>query len=354
MAFHAGLDRRAARAARVRVLAVVLPHLRGPRSGRARPHLARPARRRPGLRRGGTALTVPATANGRPPLLPNDLKETVLPTPPAPVPDPVRASGPDTPIALVGAACRLPGGITSLDGLWTALSEGRDLVTEVPADRFDASRFLDRDPRRPGRTYTVAGGFLQEHDRFDASYFGISPREAAHMDPQQRLLLEMAVEALDDAGLDADRLAGTDTAVFVGCAGSSALALMGTVPDRTGPYTMTGGANSIVSNRLSHVFDLRGPSITVDTACSSALTAVHQACEALRTGRSRTAFAAGIGLLLDPHPYVGFAKRRCCPRPAGAGPSPPTPTGSYGRRAGHWSSSSRSPTRSPTATGCTR
>ncbi|MFI0040556.1 SDR family NAD(P)-dependent oxidoreductase [Streptomyces mutabilis] len=235
-----------------------------------------------------------------------------MPTPPAPVPDPVpdpvRASGPDTPIALVGAACRLPGGITSLDGLWTALSEGRDLVTEVPADRFDASRFLDRDPRRPGRTYTVAGGFLQEHDRFDASYFGISPREAAHMDPQQRLLLEMAVEALDDAGLDADRLAGTDTAVFVGCAGSSALALMGTVPDRTGPYTMTGGANSIVSNRLSHVFDLRGPSITVDTACSSALTAVHQACEALRTGRSRTAFAAGIGLLLDPHPYVGFAK----------------------------------------------
>ncbi|MFC8870218.1 SDR family NAD(P)-dependent oxidoreductase [Streptomyces sp. NPDC057148] len=224
--------------------------------------------------------------------------------PTSPVPDP----GLDTPIALVGAACRLPGGITSLEGLWTALSEGRDLVTEVPADRFESSRYLDRDPRRPGKTYTVAGGFLHDYDRFDASYFGISPREAAHMDPQQRLLLEMAVEALDDAGLDADRIAGTDTAVFVGCAGSSALALMGTVPDETGPYTMTGGANSIVSNRLSHIFDLRGPSMTVDTACSSALTAVHQACEALRTGRSRTAFAGGIGLLLDPHPYVGFAK----------------------------------------------
>ncbi|MTE22443.1 SDR family NAD(P)-dependent oxidoreductase [Streptomyces sp. TRM43335] len=216
--------------------------------------------------------------------------------------------GHDMPIALVGAACRLPGGITSLNGLWTALSEGRDLITEAPPDRFDASRYLDRDPRRPGKTYTVAGGFLQDYDRFDASYFGISPREAAHMDPQQRLLLEMAVEALDDAGLDTDRIAGTDTAVFVGCAGSSALALMGTVPDETGPYTMTGGANSIVSNRLSHVFDLRGPSMTVDTACSSALTAVHQACEALRTGRSRMAFAGGIGLLLDPHPYVGFAK----------------------------------------------
>ncbi|MEW1601105.1 SDR family NAD(P)-dependent oxidoreductase [Streptomyces sp. NPDC093808] len=214
----------------------------------------------------------------------------------------------DMPVALVGAACRLPGGITSPDELWAALSEGRDLVTEVPPDRFDASRYLDRNPRRPGKTYTVAGGFLQDYDRFDAAYFGISPREAARMDPQQRLLLEMAVEALDDAGMDADRIAGSDTAVFVGCAGSSALAMMGALPDETDAYTMTGGANSIVANRLSHVFDLRGPSMTVDTACSSALTAVHQACEALRAGRSRMAFAGGVGLLLDPHPYIGFAK----------------------------------------------
>ncbi|MBD0422636.1 SDR family NAD(P)-dependent oxidoreductase [Streptomyces sp. TRM S81-3] len=212
------------------------------------------------------------------------------------------------PIALVGAACRLPGGITSPDELWAALSEGRDLVTEVPPDRFDSSRYLDPNPHRPGRTYTVAGGFLRDYDRFDADYFGISPREAARMDPQQRLLLEMAVEALDDAGMDADRIAGSDIAVFIGCAGSSALAMMGALPDETDAYTMTGGANSIVSNRLSHVFDLRGPSMTVDTACSSALTAVHQACEALRAGRSRMAFAGGIGLLLDPHPYIGFAK----------------------------------------------
>ncbi|MFJ8754508.1 SDR family NAD(P)-dependent oxidoreductase [Streptomyces sp. NPDC102441] len=218
------------------------------------------------------------------------------------------APGHDMPIALVGVACRLPGGITSLDELWAALNESRDLVTEVPPDRFNASRYLDQDPRRPGKTYTTAGGFLEEYDRFDADYFGISPREVAHMDPQQRLLLEMAVEALDDAGMDADRIAGSDTAVFVGSAGSAALALMGTLPDETDAYTMTGGANSIVSNRLSHVFDLRGPSMTVDTACSSALTAVHQACEVLRSGRSRMAFAGGIGLLLDPHPYVGFAK----------------------------------------------
>ncbi|WP_159671417.1 type I polyketide synthase, partial [Streptomyces mexicanus] len=214
----------------------------------------------------------------------------------------------DMPIALVGASCRLPGGITSLDELWTALSEGRDMVTEAPPDRFDTSRFLDPDPRRPGKTYTVAGGFLEDYDHFDADHFGISPREAAGMDPQQRLLLEMAVEALDDAGMDPDRIAGSDTAVFIGCAGSSALALRGTLPEETDAYTMTGGAASIVSNRLSHVFDLRGPSMTVDTACSSALSAVHQACEALRSGRSRTAFAGGIGLLLDPHPYIGFAK----------------------------------------------
>ncbi|GAB2610072.1 hypothetical protein GCM10027168_48770 [Streptomyces capparidis] len=213
------------------------------------------------------------------------------------------------PVALVGAACRLPGGINSLDALWTALHEGRDLVTPLPPDRFDASRFLDPDPRRPGKTYSLEGGFLDDVHGFDAQYFGISPREAARMDPQQRLLLEMAVEALDDAGVDPARIAGSDTAVFVGCSGSPYLALMNRLPpEDIDAHTMTGAAGSNTANRLSHFFDLRGPSAMVDTACSSALTALHQACEALRGGRSRLALAAGIGLLLNPEAYVGFAK----------------------------------------------
>ncbi|MEU2512373.1 SDR family NAD(P)-dependent oxidoreductase [Streptomyces syringium] len=214
----------------------------------------------------------------------------------------------DLAIAVVGAACRLPGGINAPDELWTALEKGRDLVTEVPADRFDASRFLDPDAARSGKSYTAAGGFLDGITGFDPGYFGISPREAAHMDPQQRLLLEMAAEALDEAGMDADRAAGSDTAVFVGSAQTSHLGLMSMVADETDAYTMTGGALSIIANRLSYALDLRGPSMVVDTACSSALVAVHQACEALRSGRSRMAFAGGIGLLTDPFPYIGFSK----------------------------------------------
>jgi acyl transferase domain-containing protein len=115
----------------------------------------------------------------------------------------------------------LPGGLASLDELWAALVAGQDLVTEVPADRFDAARFVDSDPKRPGKSYTAAGGFLPDIASFDADYFGIAPREASRMDSQQRLLLETAVEALDDAGIDPATLSGSDTGVFVGVHGTT-------------------------------------------------------------------------------------------------------------------------------------
>ncbi|MEV5341522.1 SDR family NAD(P)-dependent oxidoreductase [Streptomyces sp. NPDC052676] len=214
----------------------------------------------------------------------------------------------DDSIAVVGAACRLPGGIHSLADLWAVLVTERDMVGEVPADRFPADDFVDAVRRRPGQSYTAAGGFLMDVYGFDASYFtGISPREATRMDPQQRLLLEMAVEALDDAGIDSTALEGTDTSVFIGCSSRDYGELQACSPESGNPYTVTGMAGAIVANRLSHFFDWRGQSVMVDTACSSALTAVHQACEHLKAGHSRVAVAGGVNVLINPQGFSGFS-----------------------------------------------
>ncbi|MGD3112069.1 SDR family NAD(P)-dependent oxidoreductase [Streptomyces sp. YGL11-2] len=213
----------------------------------------------------------------------------------------------DRAVAVVGAACRLPGGIADLGGLWDALASGKDLVTEVPEDRFYAKRFVDPAMPRPGMSYTAAGGFLHDISRFDAAYFGISPKEAAKMDPQHRLLLEMAAEACDDAAVDPAALAGSDTAVFVGISDNS-YGAMQMVSDNINAYTMAGAASSIAANRLSHFFDLHGPSLIVDTACSSSLVAVVQACRTLLDGTSRAALVGGVNVLLSPFHYVGFCQ----------------------------------------------
>ncbi|MBM7170268.1 hypothetical protein JQK87_18040 [Streptomyces sp. G44] len=195
--------------------------------------------------------------------------------------------------AIVGLGCRLPGGITDLAGLWEALEAGRDLVGPVPDDRFEAGRFVDTAMARPGKSYTDLGGFLTDIAGFDAAYFGISPREAAHMDPQHRLLLETAVEALDDAAIDPDTLAGSDTCVFTGVSDFSYGGLQMAGARRMNAYSMAGAAHAIAANRLSHFFDLRGPSMAIDTACSSG--------PFLRTG--------DLGFLLEGELYVtGRAK----------------------------------------------
>ncbi|MGW1280163.1 SDR family NAD(P)-dependent oxidoreductase [Streptomyces tsukubensis] len=211
-------------------------------------------------------------------------------------------------IAIVGIACRLPGGTNSLDELWTALADGRDLVTEVPPNRFDVSSFLAPDPRQPGKSYSLAGGFLDEVEGFDAEYFGISPREAGRIDPQQRLALELAVEALDDAAIHSDVLKGSDTGVFIGVAAQHYAALQERDPASMNAYTMAGGSTGNTANRVSHALDLHGPSMAVDTACSSSLVAVHQACQALLGGTGRVMLAGGVNVLLSPHHFVGFSK----------------------------------------------
>ncbi|MFB9908937.1 SDR family NAD(P)-dependent oxidoreductase [Allokutzneria oryzae] len=211
-------------------------------------------------------------------------------------------------IAIVGVACRFPGGVGDLDGLWALLSEGREAVGEPPPDRFDVERYRDPNQMRPGKSYTFAGGYLDDITGFDADFFGISPREAVCIDPQQRLLLELGIEALDDAGIDPGSLSGTDSAVFVGVSaldyGGQQMVQRNTI----GPYTNSGSALSNTANRLSYHLDVHGPSLKVDTACASSLNAVHLACEHLRHGGGRIAFAAGVNLLLNPMTYVGFAK----------------------------------------------
>lgn len=214
----------------------------------------------------------------------------------------------DETIAIVGVGCRLPGSISSLSQLWSALSAGNDLVSEnPPAERFDATRLLDPSGR-PGTSYTFAGGYLDDITGFDAGFFGLSPREAGKVDPQQRLVLELAVEALDDAALDPALLAGTNTGVFIGVSSRGYWDAQWSAPGSINAYSMTGTASGNTANRLSHFLDLKGPSMAVDTACSSALVAIHQARGSLLRREIDIAVTGGVNVLLNPYEYVGFSQ----------------------------------------------
>ncbi|MEU9148270.1 beta-ketoacyl synthase N-terminal-like domain-containing protein [Streptomyces sp. NPDC048349] len=212
------------------------------------------------------------------------------------------------PIAIVGMGCRLPGGVGSPADFWQMISSGTDAITRVPGERWDADAFYDPDPNAPGRTTMRFGGFIDGVDRFDPYFFGISPREAARMDPQQRHFLEVAWEALEDAGLPREKLQGSATGVFVGANASDYLQMQLEDPAGLDTYTVVGGTNCIISNRLSYQLDLRGPSMTVDTACSSSLVAVHLACQSLRTQECSTAVAAGMNLILSPTMTIAHSK----------------------------------------------
>ena len=213
-------------------------------------------------------------------------------------------------IAIVAAACRLPGGADSPQAFWRLLVEGRDAVTPVPPERWDGEALFSAEADAPLRVRSRHGAFLDGVDRFDAAFFGISPREAAAMDPQQRLLLELAWEALDAGGLPAERLAGSAGGVFVGAHSHSSDWWLRQLAQRGGleTHSATGSAHSILANRLSYVLDLRGPSMTVDTACSSSLVAVHLACQSLRSGECDLALAAGVNLMLGPAASFAFSR----------------------------------------------
>ncbi len=211
------------------------------------------------------------------------------------------------PIAIVGIGCRFPGS-SGPQEFWQVIRDGLDAITEVPADRFDLKRVYDSDPTVPGKISTRWGGFVEQVDQFDPQFFGISPREAARMDPQQRLLLEVAWEALEDAGQVPEKIAGSQTGVFVGISNNDYGRTQFADLTRIDAYAGTGNALSIAANRISYSFDFRGPSIAIDTACSSSLVAVHLACISLRNHESTLAVAGGVNLILSPAITMNFTK----------------------------------------------
>ena len=218
----------------------------------------------------------------------------------------------DAPVAIVGIGCKFPGQAEDPESFWANLVAGRDCISEVPLLRWDADSYFDPDPDVPGRMITRYGGFVDDIEKFDASFFGVSPREAVQLDPQQRMLLETTWKAIEDANQPVECLRERPTGVFVGISindYSQVLARSGD-PARLDAYLGMGNATSMSAGRIAHFMGLEGPAIAIDTACSSSLTSLHMACEALRRGDCYAALAGGVNSVLAPEINVSLSKAR--------------------------------------------
>lgn len=209
-------------------------------------------------------------------------------------------------VALIGVSFRFPS--TDSDQYWPDLLAGRDLVTEVDAERWALDTFRHPNKNNSGTSYTFAAGSIGDVSKFDAGFFGISPREAALMDPQQRLLLEMSWEALENAGVKPSSIRGSQCGVYIGISSNDYAYRLADDLAAVDSTTATGNTSSIAANRLSYVLDLRGPSMAIDTACSSSMVAFHQACQSILAGESTQALAGGVSLHLHPYGFITFSK----------------------------------------------
>lgn len=213
------------------------------------------------------------------------------------------------PIAVVGMACRFPGGSDSPEALWSLLDDGRDAIVEVPADRWSADEMYDPDPDAPGKVATKWGGYLDDVQRFDAGFFSISPREARAMDPQQRILLETCWRAFEDAGIPPAKYFGAKAGVFIGiCNNDYLVRLLKEGAEAMDLYLSSGNAYSVAAGRLSFTLGFQGPAVAVDTACSSSLVAIHAACQSLRLGESTFAVAGGVNVMCSAETSMALSR----------------------------------------------
>ena len=240
------------------------------------------------------------------------------------------------PLAIVGIGCRLPGDVGSPDDYWQLLRDETDATREVPESRWSAARYHDPIPRRRARWSPAAAGTSARSTSSTPQFFGISPREANLLDPQQRLLLQTTWEALEDGGFPAEDVAGTDVGVFVGGFTLDYQLLQNqgrTSRYRFKTHSATGMMMTMLANRISYAFDLRGPSMTVDTACSGSLVAVHLAAQSIWNGECDLALAGGVNVIIGPSTAIAESKSGSSPPTGAARPSTSPPTGTPAPRA---------------------
>lgn len=212
------------------------------------------------------------------------------------------------PIAIVGMSCRFPGGANNPEKLWSMISEGRSAWSNVPSDRWNENSFYHPCPDVNG-AINHRGGHLLDQDisTFDIGFFGIPPSEACAIDPQQRIQLETAYEALENAGIPLKQIRGSDTAVYVAVFSHDYDHMMFKDISDMARYHMIGLGQAIISNRISHAFDPKGPFMTVDTGCFGSMVALHQACLSLKTGESKMALVGGVSLILSPELMISMS-----------------------------------------------